>query len=146
MERPKPPDPKTRKPVTDRPRVIVAGSRVFRNYDLLRRKLDRLLCNVHDPLIIHGGAKGADTLAGRWADWHWYTQSIFHPDWSKGPRGGILRNTEMAVYAAAGQGKGACIAFWNGESSGTAHMIETAKQHGLIVRVIDVEKAFLEDE
>lgn len=136
-ERPKPPDKKTRKPEADRPKVVVAGSRTFTDYQLLRDKLDFYLQNLKDPIILHGGAEGADRLAARYAEWHWWTQWVFHPDYSKGPKfAPILRNTEMAVAGAQGPGKGALIAFWDGFSRGTAHMIETAREHGLIVKIV----------
>ena len=33
----------------------------------------------------------------------------------------------------------ALVAFWDGNSPGTRHMIETAKAHGLAVRVIRIK-------
>lgn len=57
--------------------------------------------------------------------------TIFKADWDKhGKAAGFKRNTEMAKYADA------LIAFWDGKSKGTKHMIDTAKSHNLKVRVI----------
>lgn len=51
-----------------------------------------------------------------------------------GKAAGYLRNTEMAKNADA------LVAFWDGMSLGTRHMIETAKAHGLNVRVKRYDK------
>lgn len=44
--------------------VIVAGSRSFSDRSLMYSKLDYYLQNQDKVLIVHGGAKGADTCAG----------------------------------------------------------------------------------
>ena len=45
--------------------VIIAGSRNFNNYELLRSELDKLF---NEPfIIVSGGAKGADTLGELYA-------------------------------------------------------------------------------
>jgi hypothetical protein len=142
MERSKSPDPKTRKPSALRPRVIVGGSRTFTDYALLTRKLDRLLIKVVDPVVIHGGAKGADSLAGRWAEWNWYDQEIHHPDFETyGKSAGPIRNKAMveAALSIAGRRKSVAIFFWDGKSPGTKQCIEYAKERGMTVRVIEVE-------
>lgn len=149
MDRPKPPDPQTRKPQALRPRVIVSGSRTFTDYKLLKRKLDKLLVNVNDPVVVHGGAKGADTLAGQWASWNWYDQEVYHADWNHhGKAAGPRRNKEMieGTLAICGRKKSCFIAFWDGKSPGTKHAIEYAREVGMTVRVINLEKALLEDE
>ena len=57
----------------------------------------------------------------------------FPAKWSeKGKSAGYLRNVEMAQYANA------LIAFWDGKSKGTRHMIEIAKERGLSVRIIQI--------
>ena len=53
-------------------------------------------------------------------------------DWEKyGRSAGPKRNAQMAEIANA------LIAFWDGQSRGTKNMIETAKQKGLIVKVVN---------
>jgi hypothetical protein len=42
----------------------------------------------------------------------------------------------MAKAASAAGRKGACIAFWDGKSPGTAHCIGAAKKAGLIVKIV----------
>ena len=53
----------------------------------------------------------------------------FPADWNKGKSAGYIRNEKMANYADA------LIAFWNGMSRGTEHMINLAKQYKLKIRI-----------
>ena len=57
---------------------LVAGSRTFNDYALLKNKLDAILSN-HAPYvtIVSGGAKGADALAEQSADECGYEKKIF---------------------------------------------------------------------
>lgn len=49
-------------------RVIVAGGRDFNNYAGLAQKLDKLLANVTDEIVIVCGmARGADRLGEQYA-------------------------------------------------------------------------------
>ena len=112
-------------------KVIVAGSRSFDDFDLLQRKLDKLLAYLEDIEIVSGGAKGADTLGEQWAEIHDLPVKLFPADWDNlGRSAGYRRNEQMAQYATH------LVAFWDGQSKGTKHMVETAKHLGLKVRVV----------
>ena len=47
--------------------LLVCGGRDYQDYQALRSTLDRLHKDLHFTTIIHGAARGADSLAGRWA-------------------------------------------------------------------------------
>lgn len=113
-------------------RVIIAGGRDFNNYDGLAQKLDKLLANVTDEIIIVCGmAKGADRLGEQYAKERGYSIRYFPADWDgKGRSAGFVRNEEMAKNADA------LVAFWDGQSRGTKHMIEIAEKYKLDTRVI----------
>ena len=112
-------------------RIIVAGSREFSDYPLLVRTLDHLLSRQSEIVIVCGKARGADTLGEQYAKAHGYQVAYYPAEWDKyGRQAGYLRNIEMAKNADA------LVAFWDGQSRGTRHMIELAKQHGLKVRVV----------
>lgn len=69
-------------------RVIVAGSRGFFDYDLMRRELDELFWvssefDDGDIKIISGMADGADSLAIRYADERKLTKILFPANWKK---------------------------------------------------------------
>jgi len=53
---------------------------------------------------------------------------------------GFDRNTEMASYAQRNFTKGILIAFWDGRSKGTEHMISVAKAHGLVVITVILDQ------
>jgi hypothetical protein len=113
-------------------KVIIAGSRDFKDYDLLVKVCDRMLINIRpsDIEIVSGTALGADTLGERYAIERGYKIRRFHADWGKYNKGaGYIRNKEMAEYADA------LIAFWDSSSRGTKHMIDLAKNRGLKIKV-----------
>lgn len=116
-------------------RVIVAGGRDFNDYTLLREKLDfylRKLSSTHEIVIICGKARGADSLGEQYAIEHGYSVDAYPADWVKhGKSAGYIRNTIMAENADA------LVAFWDGQSRGTKHMIETAHKKNLKVRVVN---------
>lgn len=111
--------------------IIIAGGRDFDDYGYLSQTMDHLLSDVKDEVvIICGKAKGADTFGERYAIEHGRTVKYFPADWKRyGKAAGFMRNTEMARNADI------LVAFWDGKSSGTKHMIETAKSFGLTVHV-----------
>jgi hypothetical protein len=117
-------------------RVIIAGGRDFCNKELLFQKADLLLKEQikkgNQIIIISGGAKGADKLGEVYAKDRRFTAEIYPADWEKfGKSAGYKRNVQMADIANA------LIAFWDGESKGTKHMIDIAKKKNLAVRVVN---------
>lgn len=111
-------------------KVIIAGSRDFDDYELLRSYCDHVLQNQKDIEIVSGTAKGADHLGERYAIEKGYKTTRFPADWSRhGKAAGYIRNEEMAKYGEA------LIAFWNGNSKGTEHMINLANKYNLKIRV-----------
>ena len=112
-------------------KVIVAGGRDFENYKYMMEKLDELFLKSsifknQKIKIISGMAKGTDTLAVRYADERKLTKIMFPANWKEHPRmAGILRNEDMLTIVTH------LVAFWNGISSGTKHMIEIASKKGI---------------
>lgn len=118
-------------------RVIIAGSRDYTNILqfqlLLNNKLKDSNIGLKDLTIISGGARGVDQMGEAFAKNNGIALEIFPADWNKyGKRAGFIRNEEMAEKADA------LIAFWNGESNGTRHMIRTANKKGLKVWIFHV--------
>jgi len=112
-------------------RVIVAGSRGFNDYQLLENELDRLLAHKPEIVIISGTARGADQLGERYAEERGYPVEKYPADWDKyGKSAGYKRNQVMADNADA------LVAFWDGNSRGTQHMVNIARDAELNVRVI----------
>lgn len=112
-------------------RVIIAGGRDFSDYDMLVKTMDMVLQNITDEIqVVCGMASGADTLGERYAKERGYKIAYFPADWKKyGRAAGFNRNSQMADNADA------LVAFWDGKSKGTKHMIDIAVRRGLRVRV-----------
>ena len=110
-------------------KVIVAGGRSFNDYELMKKKLDYFFSNMN-PTIVCGEARGADSLGKKYALENKLKVESYLADWSKGKGAGYQRNEKMAEVADC------LIAFWDGKSSGTKHMIETMKKLGKPVRVV----------
>lgn len=120
-------------------KVIIAGTRDFDNYELLKQKMDKILAgkvrNNEEIIIISGTARGADKLGERYAREKGYKVERYPANWDKyGKRAGYIRNEQMAKVADA------CVCFWNEQSKGTKHMIDLAKQYKLALRVINYNK------
>jgi hypothetical protein len=111
-------------------KVVIAGTRHFNDYKLLQETADFVLSKQTDVEIVSGGCRGADKLGERYAKERGHKVRIFNADWGLGNFAGPMRNVEMAVYADG------LIAFWDGKSKGTAHMIETAKKLRKKVKVV----------
>ena len=117
--------------------LIVAGSRSFIDYELMESKLNHFLVNVSKPVvIIHGGARGADTLAGRYASEHKLECKVFPADWDTlGKSAGYVRNRRMHAYIANASDRG-CVCFWDGESRGTTHNFKLAEEFSNPLRIV----------
>jgi len=100
-------------------KTIIAGGRDFYNYELLEQQVNgQKFFAVSE--VVSGAARGADSLGEEYASKNNLPLKQFHADWKKHKRAaGIIRNTEMAEYADC------LIAFWDGASRGTKHMIQT---------------------
>lgn len=113
-------------------RIIIAGGRDFEDYELMKRVCDELIKLPTGVEIISGGARGADKLAERYAKERNIRNKVVKADWDRyGKSAGYKRNLEMASFADV------LIAFWDGKSRGTMHMINIAKERGLGVTVIN---------
>lgn len=114
-------------------RLIIAGGRDFNDYDYLQRccmpVIDKLR-NDYDVVVVSGHAEGADMLGERLANEQGVKLEVYPADWKTHYRSaGFRRNEQMGDIADG------LIAFWDGRSHGTRHMIEYAKSRGLCVSV-----------
>ena len=121
-------------------RVIVTGSRCFNDFGFLKQELDKLFNENEEFVgkeikIISGVALGTDALAIDYADKHKLTKILFPANWKRYPRiAGFLRNEDILSVATH------LVAFWDGKSSGTRHMIEIAKGKGIPVWVFPTRR------
>lgn len=121
-------------------RVIVTGSRCFNDFGFLKQELDKLFNENEEFVgkeikIISGVALGTDALAIDYANKHKLTKTLFPANWKRYPRiAGFLRNEDMLSVATH------LVAFWDGKSSGTRHMVEIAKGKGIPVWVFPTRR------
>jgi hypothetical protein len=115
-------------------KVIIAGGRDFTSFPILEDCVNNCLSNQNEVVIVSGNARGADILGEKYAYIHKHTIDSHPANWDKfGKSAGYKRNEEMAKVADA------LIAFWDGKSKGTKHMIDLAKKYNLKIRVFDYE-------
>jgi hypothetical protein len=109
-------------------RVLACGGRDFLNYDTIVRGLSWL---GPSTILAHGGASGADTLAGRFGKSRGWEVVVFPADWTKyGNAAGPIRNQQMLeVFLPE-----LVIAFPGGR--GTNHMVGIAQEVGVLTERI----------
>ena len=130
-------------------KVIIAGGRKFKDYELVKETLDKFKKENNITEIVSGKANGADSLGEKYAKDHDIIIKEFPAKWNdiegKLPKevifnafgkkywinAGFRRNEEMAEYADC------LIAFWDKQSNGTKNMISLAKKYNLKVIVIN---------
>lgn len=113
-------------------RIVVCGSRTWRDADAIRTRLMDL---PSDAEIIVGGAAGADWLAERVARDLGFTVRVMPAEWrdkhgAYNPRAGFERNTRMLD-----ENPDLVIAFWDGTSRGTENTLKGAEARGIKVEI-----------
>lgn len=113
-------------------RVIVCGSREWTDYEMIDRVLSGY-AHQNPVTVVHGGARGADALAGLWARNNGVPEVVFPADWKgSGKAAGPLRNKQMLA-----SGADRVLAFKDGfditmRRGGTEHMVSIAIAAGVI--------------
>jgi hypothetical protein len=115
-------------------RCIVAGTRHYNNMREFHEGVCSFLHELHAPVLFISGAarSGADDLIIRWCQRFGYPCLQMPADWSEGRGAGFARNTSMAAVATH------LLAFHDGHSPGTQHMIEQAVSKRLRVKTLRV--------
>lgn len=117
-------------------RLLVTGSRDWTDTHVLSEALHRHVywhrVNSEFVTVIHGGAKGADSLADVAAhQFGAHEVRKVHADWdTHGKAAGPKRNQAMLDMQPHH-----VLAFWTGNSKGTAHTIGEAKRRGIPLEV-----------
>lgn len=115
--------------------LLVCGGRRYGDGDRVRAVLDRTADRVEILAVRHGGAFGADKLAGMWAEENGYPVQVYPADWNRYGKGaGPIRNQAMVDAhdpAVPSSRVVAVVAFPGGE--GTADMVRRARAAGIPV-------------
>lgn len=103
-------------------KLAIVGGRDFNDYDLLLEYMGLFLLEDVEE-IVSGGANGADTLGERYANYYNIPIKRFLSEWQKyGKAAGFLRNQTIIDNCDM------VLAFWDGQSRGTADTIAKAKK------------------
>ncbi len=135
--------------------IVVAGSRDYNDYEQFRDILEEYLIMEFpkDSIIfISGKARsGPDDMIIRWCRENGRAWTEFPADWDdiSVPGAFVKRNRMGAMYnARAGHMRNAQMAeacsraliFWDCSSPGTKNMIDEAEKHGIVPKVILVNR------
>lgn len=112
--------------------VLVCGGRDFSDVDFLEIRLDELHEKYNFTKLVHGGARGADVLAGDWAFSREIPRKVYKADWEMYRNAaGPIRNQQMLDS----ENIGLVVAFKGG--NGTADMVKRAKKAG--IKVLEIK-------
>jgi len=108
--------------------IAIVGTRTFDDYKFMCEKL-----KPHKKFIakiISGGAKGADSLAEKYAKENKIDIIIHRANWSTyGRLAGPIRNKLIVNDCEV------LMAFWDGKSKGTKNSIDLAKKSNKILKI-----------
>ena len=116
-------------------KVLVCGGRDFNDKTMVYNVLNNRMIQANGKIthIIHGNARGADTLAGQWARETGVQEVSCPANWQvHGRRAGFIRN--KAMLDLLNPEKDIVIAFPGGR--GTEMMVDIAKKANVTVRRI----------
>jgi len=115
--------------------LLVCGSRRWKDAVRIEDWLYSWAEGRRHAVVIHGGARGADHHAAEGCRALGIHAARVDALWDfHGKGAGPLRNAIMAKMVAAMGGT--AMAFWDGSSPGTGHMIRMCREHGVPVTVV----------
>lgn len=115
-------------------RVLICGDRNWVSYPIIYQWIYRNLpANAPPSTVIHGGARGADRMAGEIANTFGHKVLVYPAKWDKyGKAAGHIRNQQMLD-----EGKPDLVVYFHNnlaESKGTGGMVSRARKAGIEVR------------
>lgn len=107
-------------------RILITGSRDWTDWETMDEALSAEI-DGGDIAIVHGGARGADQMAGSWARKYGLMEEVFPAQWNThGKRAGFVRNAEMVATAPD-----VCLAFIKNGSKGATMTADLAEKAGI---------------
>jgi len=113
-------------------RIAVVGSREFRNYTQLDKKLSEVV--GFDDELVSGGAIGVDSMAQRWAKDHGNAIHIYYPRWNDPHTGTYDRGAGFKRNKVIVENADLVLAFYQRgrfQQGGTANTAKWARELGV---------------
>ncbi len=111
--------------------VMFSGSRDYADLDSVKSVVAGVVTSGLVKEIIVGDARGVDQAVREAAANTEVTLTVYCADWNQyGRRAGIIRNLDMLDRRPD-----LVLAFWDGSSPGTRHVINHAKKHNIDLEV-----------
>lgn len=115
-------------------RILITGSRTWTDKVTIARAIRQAWIDAGKPFrvtVVHGGARGADYIAGVYAKRLNFDVEVHNAQWqSFGKMAGYLRNREMV-----NAGADICLAFIKDESKGATMCAELAEKTGIPTKI-----------
>ncbi len=118
-------------------RILVCGGRDYADATKVNDTLDNIVANIHamssgqSVRLIHGAARGADSLAAAWASARGIAATAYPAKWDiHGRSAGYVRNKQMLD-----EGQPHLVVAFPG-GAGTAMMIRIARSAGVTVKEV----------
>ncbi len=115
-------------------KILICGGRDYTDYDTFALLMEEVAYHLPKPItVISGGARGADSLAIRWAKDYGHKLEVYMADWDRHKKAaGILRNIQMLKEGQPDL----VVAFPGGR--GTAHMVSISEKAGVkVAKLLD---------
>lgn len=121
-------------------RILITGSRDYRDLAMIETAIASHLRLSQQPgekvTVVHGGARGADTLASTAARYYGLDEEAHLAKWrTHGKAAGPIRNQHMVDLGAD-----ICLAFPTPSSRGTWDCVGRARAAGITVRIYEESK------
>jgi hypothetical protein len=113
-------------------RILITGSRDWKDRVVIANAIRQAWIDADKPYrvtIVHGGARGADYIAGEFGKRMRFDVEVHEADWSAGKRAGYIRNQKMVDLGAD-----ICLAFIRNESKGATMCAKLAEDAGIPVK------------
>ena len=115
-------------------RILITGSRTWTDKVAIADAIRQAWIDFGKPYrvtVVHGGARGADYIAGVFAKRMHFHVEVYEADWENfGKAAGYIRNEKMVK-----DGADICLAFIKDESKGATMCAGLAEKAGIPVKI-----------
>lgn len=119
----------------EKTKLMVCGSRSITDKAKIFAQIEAFwsteLNSSSDIIVVEGGAKGVDQIAGEWASSKGLEVDVHKPDYKKYARGApIRRNEEMVKISDI------ILVLWDGVSKGSQNSIDLCQTYGKKYKIV----------